>query len=213
MHKHTTFTLVGHRMFLLAFLLPLVAPANRAPDYPDFPIRPIRSYAIHDEKSGIAIAVVPLDDSADQKTYFSIDARSKRFLPVFVVLQNETRDVSCMLNRDEITFGSGEAALVHLTRGSAGASRDGERLADTGVILGSLPLAIVGTVKMIKAAEVKQNILKKELRSQTLSPGQTGHGFLYVPVDAATNPREKIRLRVRLSLTGSKTPVEFDLVF
>jgi hypothetical protein len=60
---------------------------------------------------------------------------------------------------------------------------------------------------------VKRNILVKELRSQTIAPGKSGSGFLYVPVGKPGAGKRKVILNIPLSLDdGQETLVfTFDL--
>jgi hypothetical protein len=64
-----------------------------------------------------------------------------------------------------------------------------------------------------KGFDIQQNILKKELQSQTLSPGAARYGFLYLPIPKGAAPRDKIQLKIRLKRSDTDTPVDFDLVF
>jgi hypothetical protein len=62
------------------------------------------------------------------------------------------------------------------------------------------------------ATKVQGNILKKELKSKTLSPGTSVHGFLYIPVPKQ-GPREKIHLQVPITKAGTSETFVLNLSF
>jgi hypothetical protein len=73
--------------------------------------------------------------------------------------------------------------------------------------------ALFAAVYMISdATHVQQNILKKEVQSKTLSPGESTSGFLYIPVPKNA-PQQKTRLRVTITMAGTDEPLVLDLVF
>jgi hypothetical protein len=73
----------------------------------------------------------------------------------------------------------------------------------------SLPAMFIGLKMIANASEVKQNILVKELRSQTIAPGKRGSGFLYLPVGKSGSQKRKVTLTIPLSVDDKQE----DLVF
>jgi hypothetical protein len=59
---------------------------------------------------------------------------------------------------------------------------------------------------------VQENIAKKQLKSATLSSGQSVHGFLYVPV-RLKGPREKVHLQVPITKVGTSQTFVLNLTF
>jgi hypothetical protein len=51
-------------------LVPVVYAANK---FPDYPIRQARDYAVTAEQAGLIIGIQPVEDIAEQKTYFHTD--------------------------------------------------------------------------------------------------------------------------------------------
>jgi hypothetical protein len=155
-------------------------------------------------------------------------------MPILVVAENRNANRSFILLKDEALLlrqdaeiQSDEARKVH-----SGESRNAEGLAvaggaviltgpvlavATGVFLNVpavlIPLGLIGAHSMVKARAVKQALVRNELRSETLSPGQVVHGFLYFQVKRG---KERIgNLAVRLVVMSSpqndRTTFEFDL--
>ncbi len=203
------------RELLYLGALSFIASRAYAGGYPEYPVELVGSYQASKSKNGLAVAALPLDDKVEQQRYFSLEFRPKGFLPVFIVLSNESPERSYIVKTDDITIATGDEEPS--SKGDSGIvsgrSKAGEGLLIASGIALSLAGSLVAAHMMVKAAAVKQNIIKKELRSLTLSPGQTAHGFLYVPVTKGPGTREKLRLRLRGLSVGADEPVDITLAF
>jgi len=60
--------------------------------------------------------------------------------------------------------------------------------------------------------KVQENIMKRQVKSKTLSPGASVHGFLYIPVPKK-GPREKIHLQVPMTRAGTSETFVMNLLF
>jgi len=186
----------------------LVSAAHGADKFPDYPVRSASDYPVKAEKAGLVVGVQPVEDLKEQETYFHTKLTPKGFLPVFIVIQNGTNAESFLFDKTKITLSSadsrGAGPQVH--------SKAGEVTA----VASLAAISIVGMVVAVKlitgATNVQQNILKKEVQSKTLSPGQSAHGFLYVSMPKGT-PRGMIRLTVPITRAGSDETSVLDLVF
>ena len=69
------------------------------------------------------------------------------------------------------------------------------------------PAMFLGLKMIASASEVKQNVLRNELRTQTISPGKSGSGFLYLPPAVAGG---RITLRIPISMSDQSEPLHFD---
>lgn len=67
----------------------------------------------------------------------------------------------------------------------------------------------IGLKMIAGASEVKQNILVKEIRSQTIAPGKAGSGFLYVPIGKPGSEKRQVTLSVPLSLSDQQESLVF----
>jgi hypothetical protein len=185
---------------VVSFLAPSIT--YTAEKFPDYPVRPIDDYAVKAKKAGLIVAAETVESLDDQQTYFHTKLAPKGYVPVFIILQNKSGVGSFLFDKSRIAYDSSPQAK----------SKTGEVVAIASLAAISLAGAIVAVKLIANATNIQQNILKKEVQSQTLSPGTSAHGFLYIPV-AKEHSREKIHLRVPVTKAGSDDLIEFDLVF
>jgi hypothetical protein len=189
--------------------LSLVPPIYAADKFPDYPVRKAGEYAVTAEKAGLTIGVQPVEDPKDQKTYFNTVLTAQGFLPVFIVLQNGSSGDSFLFDKTGVTYGPADSSL-------SATPKAGEKAADGVALVSGLAISppglVVAAILSMKASQVGHNILKKEVQSKTLSPGVSAYGFLYVPVPK-NDPRQKTRLRVPITRTGTDESFVLDLVF
>jgi hypothetical protein len=180
----------------LAFLF-LVQPAGAAHHCPDYPVRPASEYVNKVVRPGVIVAVEPVEAPDEQKTYFDSRLSSKGILPVFVVIQNTSTTETYLF--DSSAVGLGEAA--ELT--GKGARKAASRLGSGG---------LVDLTLITELSDVRENMMRKQVRSKTLAPGSSVHGFIYAPVstDAA---RKQIHLQVPLTSTQSGETEVVNLFF
>jgi hypothetical protein len=193
---------------VLALLIPLLpAPAHAAEKFKGYPERAASDCAASAEKAGFAIGAQPVEDLKEQQEYFHTKLAPKGFVPVFVVMRNESADDSFLFDKTRVTYGSVDSTVATpLVR-----SKTGEGVAIASLAAGSMVGAIVAMKLISNASQVQQNILKNEVQSKTLSPTATTHGFLYVPVPKGV-ARQKIRLRVPVTRAGTDETFVLDLV-
>lgn len=191
-------------------LLSLALAVSAADKYADYPVHPAASYAITAADSGLTIGLEPVEDLKDQKTYFDTELAPKGFIPVFLVLENKSKDDSFIFDKSAVTYGPVDSGAA--TPNLHSKMRDNTALGGLAAL--STPTAFIAMAKVNHASHIQANILKKELQSTTLSPASSTHGFLYVPVPKS-GPREKIHLRIpvtRMGSQGSET-LTLNLVF
>ncbi|HZD31506.1 MAG TPA: hypothetical protein VE779_07575 [Candidatus Angelobacter sp.] len=163
-------------------------PSYSSHHFPDYPVRPAGEYANKVAKPGLIVAAEAVDEPEQQKTYFNSHlSSSKGILPVLIVIQNTSATDSYLFDKSAI--GLGETSDV----GGKGARKTASLLTSGGLV----DLTLVNEV-----TDVRENMMKKEIRSKTLSPGSTMYGFVYVPVPTDA-PRQKIHLQVPLTNTRS----------
>lgn len=175
----------------------LILPVYASHHFPDYPVRPAGEYANKVEKAGLIVAVEPMEDPKQQKMYFNSHLNSKGMLPAFIVIQNNSA-------MDTYLFDSSEVGLADVVEiSSPGARQTRARLGSGGLV----DLTLVTEV-----TEVRENMMKKELRSKTLSPGSSVYGFVYVPVPTDA-PRKKVHLQVPLTNAQSSETEVVNLFF
>jgi len=173
---------------ICALVLCLVGPCYASHHFPDYPVRPADAYANKVAKAGLIVAVEPVDDPEQQKTYFNSHLSSKGMLPVFIVIQNNSATDTYMFDSSAV----GLADVVEIT--SPGIRQSRARLGSGGLV----DLTLVTEV-----TEVRENMMKKELRSKTLSPGSSVHGFVYVPMPInASRPKTHLQVALTNALSG-----------
>lgn len=199
---------ISGRIFCTIIVLSLALPSYSGHKFPDYPVRPAGDYAVTAEKGDVTIGVQPVEDLKEQKTYFETTLTPKGFVPVFIVLQNGSNTDSFLFDKTRVSYGppgsNSTGPDVH--------SKSGEVIGIASLATISLVGAIVAGILNRNAEWVQENVVKKEVRSTTLSPGRSVHGFLYVPVPKE-GPREKIHLQVPISKTGTSETLVLDLVF
>lgn len=187
----------------------LLASAYAEQKFPDFPLHAADSYAIKADNAGLVIGAQPVEDLKEQKIYFATELTPRGFIPVFIVIENRSKEDSFLFDKSAVTCGPDDSGLSNLEVRSK---------AERPAVVGLSMLAPAGgffvMAKVNSASHVQQNIVKKELQSKTLSPAASAHGFLYIPAPK-NGPRPKIHLRVPVTKLGAEKPETFvlDLVF
>jgi hypothetical protein len=162
---------------LILALLPIL----RAGGYPDFRPLTAKEYPSYQEQRGIGLAVVPLLDKTSQKRYFGENLQSQGFLPVYIVIENHADLHSAFVLRDRIVYQCDDSAPLSRAQQQRrpGASGVLTSMAQTATTL-NYPL--IAGILLPSINSQRMNLLAKELRSQTVSPGKSGSGFVFVPV-------------------------------
>ncbi len=176
------------------FLMPSVYAAHK---FPDYPVRPAGEYANKVAKGGLIVAVEPVEDPEPQKTYFNSHLGPKGILPVFIVIQNTSATDSYLFDRSAVGLGD--------EGGPTG--KGGRKTASLRTSGGLVDLSLINDV-----TDVRDNLVRKEVRSKTLSPGSSVYGFVYVPVPTDV-PRGKIHLQVPLTNAQSGETEVVNVLF
>jgi hypothetical protein len=169
-------------LFCLA-IVSLSQPLLAGHRFVDYPVRPAEEYANQANMKGFVVAVQPLEDVNEQKTYFGTNLSRRGILPVLIVVRNASAADTFLLDQSEVGLGQGQ----ELTGKSA--RRTASKLGSGGL----LDLSLVREV-----TDVRDNLVRRELRSATLAPGRTIFGFVYVPIPTDA-PRAKVHLQVPLT--------------
>jgi hypothetical protein len=198
-----------HCYFVLA-LMALLPPFLCAASFPEYPAKTAKEYPGAQTIAGVTVGIEPLSDPAGQKHYFKEDFLKSNFLPVFVVVENASSGDRIIVKHDDIGVYAGEEKLAKSGPVASGRSTTGEAIAPVVEIGLSLPGMVVAGFLMARAADIRQNVVKKELRSSTLSPGQKDQGFVYLPLPKDPERRKHLRMRVRVMKVGSDEPIDFE---
>lgn len=189
--------------FICTLVVFPVLPIYAAHNFPDYPVKPAGDYAVKVERFGLTIGVEPVEDPKEQKTYFNTELTPKGFIPVFIVLENASSKDSFMFQRTNVEY-------VRVSNSAAQSEEDA--VTDVARVPGMSQAGLLVPMKVVGAAEVEENIVKKEVQSKTLAPGASVHGFLYIPVPKKGS-REKIHLQVPITKAGTSETHVFNLFF
>ncbi len=188
-------------------LLACAAPVRSAQKFPDYPLRPPSDYIVSALQDGMSVGIEPVISVQDQLKYFHAAISPKGFLPVLVVIHNRSKLDSLLLDKGGISYGLGNSDEPAPKENTAGQKT---AIATTALIPFIGPFVAMGMAE--DASEVKQNLVLRELQSGTLSPGETMHGFLYIPIPKK-GPRPKIHIQFPVAWAGSDRTSVLHLEF
>lgn len=192
---------------LSSLLVPLflVQAAFAGPRFADYPPRKASECAIKADKFGLVIGIQPVEDKSDQKNYFDSDLTKKGFIPVYVVIENQSSADSFLFDKTGVKIGAGLAA-------GSGPNANSKSV-ETLQVVSALAISPVGIIVGAKLAKdealVQTNLLKKEVQSKTISPASSVAGFLYLPVPKEA-PRPPIHLIISITRSGDDEPFNLD---
>ena len=198
----------------LLFAWPGGVTVQAADRYIDYPIQPLASYEHKDTFNGLTVGVRPIREKAGLKTYFGTDLAAKGLLPVHVVLENESGEASFLLSTDDLAFAVGDDAEDMLASPDGAPGHRGKAATALGttsaVLLSPVGLIAAGAL-LVKSSKIQHNMIKKELRSQTITSNERTSGFLFIPIDKKDRT-QKVRLVIRARLIGGE-PQDYEFAF
>jgi len=196
--------------YVVLALTAFLPPSLYAAKFPEYPAKAAKEYPGAQTIAGVTVGIEPLKDLEDQKHYFKEDFGKNNFLPVFVVVENASAGDRIIVKHDDIGVYAGEEKLAKSRPVASGRSTAGEAIAPVVEISLSLGGMAVAGYLMARAADIRQNVVKKELRSSTLSAGQKDQGFVYLPLPSDPERRKHLQMRVRVIKVGSDQPIDFE---
>jgi hypothetical protein len=197
----------------LAFLASVFVLSANGREFPPYPIRPLHEYQVRQTKNEVSVCLESVADVGRQKQYLGVDLHAKHFLPLLIVVENASGG-SVIVSRDQIELfsplnqGSGTpAAAVMPSYSVAGQSFQAASL-PAAFVGASLPALLIADKLIAITSEIRHNLIAKQFRTQTLAPGKSGFGFLYLPSSSiAGHPV----LQLRALATGGNTNLVFVL--
>ena len=183
--------------------------------------RQLERYASFRADGGVAVAADAVTDRGELKRYFGEDLMSLETLPVMVMIENRNATTSFVIVVDRITLRSEDVPQAREDpagpHSSQAVATTGGALAAAGVL--APPLAVVaaplvlgiGSGMVLRSNTIRHNLLDKQLRSDTLSPGQFTRGFLYFRLPKVDATSARLSLHVEAMESGSGRTVNLDL--
>ena len=171
--------------------------AKTTQKFAEYPIPKANECTQSAHQDEVYVCLKAMDSDADQITYFHTALSSNGFLPLLVVVQNKSTSKSLLVNKGAISYGLADPGNAHLRKDTTG-----EKVAVT--TMSAIPVfgAFIAMGVAKDVSQVKQNLMLRELQSGTLSPGETMHGFLYVPIPKK-GTRPTIHLQFPIAWAGS----------
>lgn len=200
-----------HAFGMLSIACLLSGAALLAFEFPAYPIQSAAQCNLESSKGGLRVGLTALDSKEEQKTYLGTHLTRKGWVPVFVVLENESADTSFLVRIEDVSFSS----LDQTEADVASAAASEKSPAGKTTTLSSSLVGVFARVDMTSgASKVRHNIVKKQLRSLTLSPGKKSSGFLYVPIpDPKSTERGALKLIIRAQPTETEQFLEYEFIF
>ncbi len=184
--------------------------ANKAQNlngFPDYPIQSESEYKIATQQGDAWVGIELVDSAEDQTTYFHTELAPRGYLPVFVLIENKSKSESLLLNKGEIKYG--QAATGD---GSPKMNTAGEKTAvATTAFIPVIGIFIASGIEL-NSSQTKQNMILREIRSGTIAPGKSAHGFLYIPIPRK-GARPKLRVEIPIAWSGSDGKSQVNLEF
>jgi hypothetical protein len=188
-------------------------PIARAAQYPDYQPLAAREYPSYQEQQGIGLAVVPLFDKSSQKRYLGANLLAQGFLAVYVVIENHASTRGAILLRDQMTFRHDASPPVSRANNQPRPGASNAVAAMAAAPPGGIGEGVIGAVAVSIAvhglSDVRVNLLKKELRSQTVAPGKVGSGFVFVPTGKGGKPAAEVSMDVPIKGGPSDEDIHF----
>jgi len=187
----------------ITLVISLLAISSWALTFADYPAKSVKECLVSGGNVGVNIGLDAVEGANAQQMYFHMELAKKGFLPVFVVIENRAAD-SVIFDKSRINYGAAGSVTSTPPAGPEAAAM---------FAISAIPIVgVVASMDIIpKASEIRENLLKKEIQSATLSPGSFTRGFIYVPIPKKS-PRGKIALRIPIAKAGTGENFDVNLI-
>jgi hypothetical protein len=200
-------------MLLLGLALAVAMGGCTASRLPDYPTMPVAEYGPHKTADGVTVAIHPITSATEARKYFGMNPLKSNILPVLVVVENKHAQDNYIIRKERIGLAGPQEAP---DRGAVGSSGGANAVGvAAGVAIVAAPIAapaLLVTFAAMKsqADEIKRNFATKELQQETIAPGTTKGGFVYLQLPPGTERGGRGVMHVELWEPVSKTPRSFD---
>jgi len=200
-------------MLVLGLTLPVVMVGCTASRLPDYPTMSVTEYGPHKTADGVTVAIHPITSGTEASKYFGRNLLDRHILPVLVVVENKHAQDNFIIRKERIGLAGPQAAP---DRGAVGSSTGATAVgAAAGVTIIAAPIAapavaVIFAAMKSQANEIERNFATKELQQETIPPGMTKSGFVYLQLPPDTEREGRGVIHVELWEPVSKTPRSFD---
>ena len=126
------------------------------------------------------------------------------------MIENRANGQSAILLHDEVLYGHDDSIPVSRNQQQVRPSPSGVKkdAAYWAIAWGGVP-GVIAFHWLSTMSNVKMNLLKKELRSQTVEPGKTGGGFVFAPTGGEGKVAKEVFLDVPVKDGASNEVIHF----
>lgn len=179
---------------------------------PAYPVQPATSYANRTSQNAVDVAIHPITSTVESKKYFGTNLISRNVLAILVVVDNHS-DASLVLD-------ASQCELVGLPDRASDDQLPGKTAGEVVGVVSIATISLAGGVlsmKMMNDSEnIKSNLHVKELRRQTVSPGNSVQGFLYFRLpdrDSSKEAQTRWHVKIAVSKLGAAATTHARLTF
>lgn len=173
------------RAWAACMIVALIGSGCTAKRLPQYPFEPVAgAQGTGEIEDGLVVSVWSLSDAGESEAYFGKDLLADAgVLALPISVENRSRGSSFMIDPDRIVLKDRTRGKPDLDQVASYAA--GKAVSTAGVVcvllcpIASLALIPTGAKMISSAGERRHNFVCKELRTTTLSPGETAHGFVY----------------------------------
>ena len=190
----------GNFIYQLLLGIALIAGCATPPAYPAKLARDCRYNAA---KEGVTMGVQPVFSKMELSHYFETDLVSRGILPLLCVVQNNSVDASYLLLKTNCTVV--EAVGV-------ASKEDLPTLRTQGLVIEAIFGLGIGEGMVYNATRQRTSLADNELNDQTVSPGESARGFVYMKIPKNPPARgASMHVQVRLPRIATTNQLDFDL--
>lgn len=199
----------GFTLWLFSLNILLVLCACAPIKIPPYPIDRVETLGQSMTRQDVTVSLHVLNDPEEIELYFGTDLLEQGLVPVLVRIENNHPQESVVLLKNQVRLKSGgqpDQDNVADALGTVNRQGSAEMIAG-GVVC--LPLSILGVHFFADSTAIRVNLLKKELKEQTLPPGSSDSGFLYFQVNVDLETQGIKEVSLKCLQIGTQKELEF----
>lgn len=181
---------------------------------PDYSLLSIHQYMHKSTQHGLTVAIHPMTHQTEIEEYFGTNLLAHNVLPVLVVAENRSAELSFIIRKEEMKLSLENAQSFETGRSKAvGSSNAAEAVLLASTVLVSPVLLFVGIGMESHAAEIRRNFAMKEFQHAMVSPGDVKSGFIYFQLPEPADSFDRWLLQIQAMDPRNKTTLTYSYVF
>lgn len=176
---------------------------------PPYPIDRVETLSQSMTKEDVTVNIHVLNDPEEIKLYFGTDLLEQGLVPVLVRIENNHPQESVVLLKNQVRLKSrGQPDQDNVADPLGTVNRQGSAEMIVGGLV-FLPMNILGVQGFAHSTAIRVNLLKKELKVQTLPPGSSDSGFLYFQMNVDIKNQGIKEVSLKCLQIGTQKELEF----